>query len=69
MFSFSRRPVKLVYSELYSEIIYAIKREKQIKGWSRKKKQALINGKFEALPKLSKSYTKHPSTSSGRQEY
>lgn len=34
---------RLVYYEICSEIIIAIEREKQIKGWSRKKKHALIN--------------------------
>ena len=34
---------RLVYYEECSEIIVAIEREKQIKGWSRKKKHALIN--------------------------
>lgn len=34
---------RLVYYEVCSGILVAIEREKQIKGWSRKKKQALIN--------------------------
>jgi putative endonuclease len=34
---------RLVYYEIYSEICDAIAREKQIKGWSRKKKDVLIN--------------------------
>ena len=34
---------RLVYYEVCSEIIVAIEREKQIKGWSRKKKHALIH--------------------------
>lgn len=34
---------RLVYFEVCSSIIVAIEREKQIKGWSRKKKQNLIN--------------------------
>ena len=34
---------KLIYYEVCSEVIVAIEREKQIKGWSRKKKHALIN--------------------------
>lgn len=34
---------RLVYYEVCSEIIVAIEREKQIKGWSRKKKHALVN--------------------------
>ena len=34
---------RLVYFEVCSDIIVAIEREKQIKGWSRKKKQDLVN--------------------------
>ena len=34
---------RLVYFEICSGIVVAIEREKQIKGWSRKKKQDLIN--------------------------
>ncbi len=34
---------RLVYYEVCSEIIVAIEREKQIKGWSRKKKHTLID--------------------------
>jgi putative endonuclease len=34
---------RLVYFEVCSGIVVAIEREKQIKGWSRKKKQDLIN--------------------------
>lgn len=40
-----RLPVKLVYFEEYSRIDEAFYREKQIQGWSRKKKLALIEGK------------------------
>ncbi len=35
---------KLVYFEIYNEVEEAIKREKQIKGYSRAKKIALIEG-------------------------
>lgn len=41
-----RLPVKLVYFEEYSRVEYAFYREKQLQGWSRKKKQALIFGDF-----------------------
>ena len=34
---------RLVYYEICGSIVAAIEREKQIKGWSRKKKQDLIN--------------------------
>ena len=39
-----RLPVKLVYYEVYARIDEAFYREKQVQGWSRKKKEALING-------------------------
>lgn len=55
--NFTRKhlPVKLVYYEEFDRIDSAFYREKQVQGWSRKKKQALINGEFEKLPELSKS--------------
>jgi len=34
---------RLVYYEVCSDIVTAIEREKQIKGWSRKKKDDLVN--------------------------
>jgi putative endonuclease len=51
-----RLPIKLVYYEEYSRIDKAFYREKQVQGWSRKKKEALINGKPELLPKLAIAY-------------
>ena len=53
-YTFRRRPVKLVYSIEFSDPYIAIEKEKQLKKWSRKKKQALINGEFELLSDLSK---------------
>ena len=50
----SRRPLKLVYYCDFTEVNKAIEVEKQIKKWSRAKKQALISGKFELLPNLAK---------------
>lgn len=51
-----RLPVKLVYYEEYSRIDEAFYREKQVQGWSRKKKEALINGDLDLLPKLAIAY-------------
>ncbi|MGN7515112.1 MAG: GIY-YIG nuclease family protein [Allomuricauda sp.] len=48
-----RLPVKLLYVEEYLSIATAFEREKQIQGWSRSKKKALITGDFDALPNLS----------------
>ena len=53
-------PVKLVYHEEFEGIDTAFYREKQIQGWSRKKKEALINGNYKGLIKLSKSKIQFP---------
>ncbi|SSC65015.1 GIY-YIG nuclease family protein [Ciceribacter selenitireducens] len=49
-----RRPVELVFMEVYDRILDAIARERQIKGWNRQKKEALIAYAYEALPDLSR---------------
>ena len=54
----SRLPVKLVFSERFSDINQAINFEKQIKGWSRAKKQALIRGEFDAIHEIVKAERK-----------
>jgi putative endonuclease len=51
-----RLPVKLIYFEEYQRIDTAFYREKQVQGWNRKKKEALINGEYEKLPELSVAY-------------
>ena len=50
----ARRPVVLVYSEYCETLVAAFQRERQLKGWSRKKKEALINGRADLLPDLSR---------------
>lgn len=50
----SRRPVALVFTETFERIVEAIDRERQIKGWSRRKKEALIRYDYEALPELAR---------------
>ena len=49
-------PVTLIYYEEYQRVEDAFYREKQIQGWSRKKKEALINGDHTLLPKLAIAY-------------
>lgn len=39
-----RRPVKLLYSEEFKTLVEARRREREIKGWRRVKKEALIRG-------------------------
>lgn len=56
-------PVKLVYYERYPRIDLAFYREKQVQGWSRKKKAALINGEHDKLPELAKAYRDSSRTS------
>ena len=51
----SRLPLKLVYTQEFPSEHEAFLRERQVKGWSRAKKAALIRGDFEALIGLSKS--------------
>ena len=46
-------PVKLLYFEEYARIDEAFYREKQVQGWSRKKKEALIKGMAEELHRFS----------------
>jgi len=56
-----RLPVKLVYSEEYERVVDAYARERQVQNWSRAKREALINGNQEDLPKLArKDFKKKP---------
>ncbi|WP_339680931.1 GIY-YIG nuclease family protein [Cyclobacterium marinum] len=55
-----RLPVQLIYSEEYQRIDEAFFREKQVQGWGRKKKEALINGEHNLLPALALNYTQYP---------
>jgi len=48
-----RRPVKLVYVEESPRIADAYAREKQVQGWNRAKRLALIEGRLDELPSLS----------------
>lgn len=48
-----RRPVELMFFEEFNDINNAILLEKRIKGWSRKKKEALIEGNYKELKRLS----------------
>jgi putative endonuclease len=59
-FTKKRLPVKLLYYEEFQKIDDAFYREKQVQKWSRKKKEALITGKQELLPNLSKNYNQFP---------
>jgi len=53
-YTFSRRPVQLVWSEYFDRITDAIAVERQIKGWSRKKKLALISNDWTSIAKYAR---------------
>jgi predicted GIY-YIG superfamily endonuclease len=51
-FTASRRPVALVYMEDYATVEAARVRERQIKGWTRAKKEALVAGDLSLLKRI-----------------
>ena len=57
-FTYTRRPVVLRYNQVFTEVKQAISREKQLKGWSRKKKEALFEDNWEKIRELSNSKNK-----------
>lgn len=71
-YTYSRRPLELKHYEIIQDNNQAINREKQLKGWIRAKKEALINKEWEKLIEFSKNHkerfqknNENPSTSSG----
>ncbi len=58
-YTYKRRPVELVWFEMFTDPNQAIIFEKKIKGWSRRKKQALIDQDWERLVRYSKNYTQY----------
>ncbi len=53
-YTFTRRPVVLVWSEHFDRITDGIAAERQIKGWSRAKKEALIRSDWTKVSQLSR---------------
>ncbi|HET8828427.1 MAG TPA: GIY-YIG nuclease family protein [Pelobium sp.] len=51
-FTHNRRPVELVFCDYFIDINQAIAFEKQVKGWNRKKKEAIILGEWNKLKEL-----------------
>ena len=49
-----RRPVKLVWQQMFENVGEAFFWEKRIQNWSRAKREALIRGDYAALPGLAK---------------
>ncbi|MCB9250940.1 MAG: GIY-YIG nuclease family protein [Flavobacteriales bacterium] len=52
-YTHNRRPVSLVFNSNFNDVRQAISFEKQVKGWSRKKKEALIRKDWNKLKELS----------------
>ena len=57
-YTFSRRPVQLVWSEVVDSYQEAFRWEHQIKGWSRAKKEALIRGDIDGIHEIVKAERK-----------
>ena len=66
----TRRPVELVFSQECSSREEALSAEQQIKGWGRKKKEAMMRGDWSEVSRLARGRSReaavHPSTGSGR---
>ena len=52
-YTYNKRPVQLVFSELFQDNMYGIEWEKKIKRWTRRKKEALIAGNYNDLHQFS----------------
>lgn len=63
-FTAKRRPLRLLWATDCPSRAAAFDLERQLKGWSRAKKEAFMRGDYDALPALSRSRN-HPSTGSG----
>jgi putative endonuclease len=61
----TRRPLELIWSQDCSTREEALSAERQVKGWSRKKKEAMIRGDWAEVSRLAQSKSAYPSTSSG----
>jgi putative endonuclease len=61
-FTATRRPVTLVFAQQFDTITDAIAAERQVKGWSRAKKEAMIRGEWNRLPELARRRAPHAST-------
>ncbi len=62
----TRLPVELVFSQTFATREEALSAERQIKGWSRAKKEAMIRGDWAEVSRLAKSKPVRGSTSSPR---
>lgn len=51
-YTFNKRPVSLVFYEAFKDVNQSIAFEKQVKGWTRKKKEALIENNWDKIKEL-----------------
>jgi len=65
-FTFSRRPVRLLWCGAFADPAEIVSFERQMKGWTRAKKEAFVQGDWEGLKALSKSRTAPPVREKGR---
>ena len=63
-----RRPVKLAYAAEFPTIGEAYEKEKQVQGWGRAKREALIRGDYDALPALARKDFEKYRVRRGKQE-
>jgi putative endonuclease len=57
----TRRPVTLGFAEHFESIADAITAKRQVKGWSRAKKEALMRGDWGSIAALAQRRRPHPS--------
>ncbi|WP_183564777.1 GIY-YIG nuclease family protein [Mucilaginibacter sp. SP1R1] len=61
-YTYKRRPIQLLFNEVFNDVNQAIAFEKQVKGWRREKKEAIISGSWDLLPELAKASKKGSSS-------
>ncbi|NYF18080.1 putative endonuclease [Microbacterium sp. AK009] len=54
LYTRTRLPVRLLYFEEFESVAEAFRREKQVQGWGRAKRLALVHGRLEQLNELSR---------------
>lgn len=67
-YTYSRRPLEPAFSQPFPTRDEALVAEQQIKGWSRKKKEAMMRGDWGGVSLLARSGHVHASTGSARTE-
>ena len=61
-YTYDKRPLELVWFETFNDVLNAIAMEKQIKGWTRRKKEGLIKEAWDKLVLFSKNHTQFGSS-------